>query len=200
MLEGIAIPHTLTSRDSTGVVEATPRGLVTRNCTTHEINMQALCTSLRHMSHSYFAYMQETIIDIWNYDSIFYIVICRHHLWPFCDSISLSSFVCICNKRSSNYKWHLYTLESAPHTDRASALQWPIACLCSLPVETTYTPTTCSRWYDHEWLKADYKPDSSIHPSSWNTDTAVHHSGTQQLPTITKRWLTYVALSTSCHV
>ncbi len=28
----------------------------------------------------------------------------------------------------------------------------------------TYTPTTCSRWYDHEWLKADYKSDSSIHP------------------------------------
>ncbi len=28
---------------------------------------------------------------------------------------------------------------------------------------STYTPTTCSRWYDHEWLKADYKPDSSIH-------------------------------------
>ncbi len=27
-----------------------------------------------------------------------------------------------------------------------------------------YTPTTGSRWYDHEWLKADYKPDSSIHP------------------------------------
>ncbi len=27
---------------------------------------------------------------------------------------------------------------------------------------STYTPTTCSRWYDHEWLKADYKPDSSI--------------------------------------
>ncbi len=28
----------------------------------------------------------------------------------------------------------------------------------------TYTPTTCSRWYDHVWLKADYKPDWSIHP------------------------------------
>ncbi len=28
----------------------------------------------------------------------------------------------------------------------------------------TYTPTTCSQRYDHEWLKADYKPDSSIHP------------------------------------
>ncbi len=27
----------------------------------------------------------------------------------------------------------------------------------------TYTPTTGSRWYDHEWLKADYKPDSSTH-------------------------------------
>ena len=27
------------------------------------------------------------------------------------------------------------------------------------------TPTTCSRWYDYEWLKADYNPDSSIHPS-----------------------------------
>ncbi len=26
-----------------------------------------------------------------------------------------------------------------------------------------YTPTTYSRWYDHDWLKADYKPDSSIH-------------------------------------
>ncbi len=23
---------------------------------------------------------------------------------------------------------------------------------------------TCSRWYDHEWLKADYKPDSPTHP------------------------------------
>ncbi len=28
---------------------------------------------------------------------------------------------------------------------------------------STFTPT-CSRWYDHEWLKADYKPDLSIHP------------------------------------
>ncbi len=27
---------------------------------------------------------------------------------------------------------------------------------------------TCSRWYDHEWLKADYKPDSPPLP---NTDT-----------------------------
>ncbi len=26
----------------------------------------------------------------------------------------------------------------------------------------THTPTTCSWRYDHEWLKADYKPDSSI--------------------------------------
>ncbi len=41
---------------------------------------------------------------------------------------------------------------------------------------STYTPTTCSRWYELKWLKADYKPDSSIHPSSefqasisWNT-------------------------------
>ena len=24
---------------------------------------------------------------------------------------------------------------------------------------------TCSRWYDHEWLKADYKPDSPPPPS-----------------------------------
>ncbi len=29
---------------------------------------------------------------------------------------------------------------------------------------STYTPTTFSRWYDHEWLKADYKPDSPTHP------------------------------------
>ncbi len=35
---------------------------------------------------------------------------------------------------------------------------------------STYTPS-CSRGYDHEWLKADYKPDSSIHPSS---DMATH--------------------------
>ncbi len=25
---------------------------------------------------------------------------------------------------------------------------------------------TCSRWYDHEWLKADYKPDSPTHLSA----------------------------------
>ncbi len=30
---------------------------------------------------------------------------------------------------------------------------------------STYTPTTCSRWYGYGWLKADYKPDSSIDPS-----------------------------------
>ncbi len=24
---------------------------------------------------------------------------------------------------------------------------------------------TCSLWYDHEWLKADYKPDSPTHPA-----------------------------------
>ena len=30
-----------------------------------------------------------------------------------------------------------------------------------------HTPpnATCSPWYDHEWLKADYKPDSFIHQS-----------------------------------
>ncbi len=27
---------------------------------------------------------------------------------------------------------------------------------------------TCSRWYDHEWLKADYKPDSPPHLCSLN--------------------------------
>ncbi len=29
---------------------------------------------------------------------------------------------------------------------------------------STYTPT-CSRQYDHEWLKADYKPD--LPPPRW---------------------------------
>ncbi len=38
----------------------------------------------------------------------------------------------------------------------------------SLTATNTYTPTTCSRWYDHEWLKADYKPDSSIHLTAIN--------------------------------
>ncbi len=41
----------------------------------------------------------------------------------------------------------------------------------------TYTPTTCSRWYDHEWLKADYKPDSSIHPGTCCTATGNSHWG-----------------------
>ena len=39
---------------------------------------------------------------------------------------------------------------------------WPQAGLVQ-DGSCTYTPTTCSRWYDHEWLKAGYKPDSSIY-------------------------------------
>ncbi len=28
------------------------------------------------------------------------------------------------------------------------------------PAYTTESNSSCSQWYDHEWLKADYKPDS----------------------------------------
>ncbi len=42
-------------------------------------------------------------------------------------------------------------------------VDWPQAGLVQ-DRSSTHTPPTCSRWYDHKWLKADYKPDSSIHP------------------------------------
>ncbi len=35
---------------------------------------------------------------------------------------------------------------------------------------------TCSRWYDHEWLKADYKPDSPTHPTTTMLLVYCNHS------------------------
>ncbi len=55
------------------------------------------------------------------------------------------------------YLWVVFQWASTIKTGRRSGLVQDRS--------STYTPTTCSRWYDHECLKADYKPDSSIHPS-----------------------------------
>ncbi len=47
--------------------------------------------------------------------------------------------------------------------------------------------TTCSRWYDHEWLKADYKPESSIHINTkrviqCQNRCKLHHKSKQSSP------------------
>ncbi len=52
-----------------------------------------------------------------------------------------------------------------------------IQAITFLHLHTPPNPT-CSRWYDHEWLKADYKPDSPT-----------HHYFSSNLPNLKKVWL-----------
>ncbi len=70
-------------------------------------------------------------------------IISKSYLWPFFHIQETQLYV---DEVTWRLAFFLHVTEKSPH----------------LHLHTPPNPTG-SRWYDHEWLKADYKPDSSIH-------------------------------------
>ncbi len=86
---------------------------------------------------------------------------------PFCSPVSGGIELIVVATPVAELNWWLGTQKWSGVNRSAQTRQVHI----KSPRIHLYTPPnpTCSRWYYHEWLKADYKPDSAQPPSTHST-------------------------------